>query len=188
MNRTEPIRDPLLLRAFLNYYKITGQYRNHVLLNLGVYTALRISDILSISTNDVYDFRKQKIKDYITVTEKKTGKSKTIALHQDIKNALNSYFDDAHPLNPLIINETTGTSISRSHAYRIIDEAAKAVSIPHKVSCHSLRKTFGYHAWKNGISPVVLMDIYNHNSYEVTKRYLGVTQDDHNKVYLSLSV
>ena len=188
MNRTEPIRDLELLRAFLNYYRNIGQYRNHVLLNLGVYTALRISDILKLSTNDVYDFKKRTVRDYITVTEKKTRKIKTIALHKNIKKALNSYYDYACPHYPLIVNEVTGASISRSHAYRIIDEAAKAVCIPHKVSCHSLRKTFGYHAWQNGISPVVLMDIYNHSSYDVTKRYLGVTQDDHNKVYLNLHV
>ena len=188
MNRTEPIRDLELLRAFLNYYKGIGQYRNHVLLNIGVYTALRISDILQISTNAVYDFNKRKVKDYITIIEMKTNKTKTIALHQNIKNALYTYFDEVCPHCPLILNEVTGTSISRSHAYRIIDEAARAVHIPHKVSCHSLRRTFGYHAWQSGISPVVLMDIYNHSSYDITKRYLGVTQDDHNKVYLNLHV
>ena len=188
MNKTEPIRDPELLRAFLDYYREIGQYRNYVLLNLGVYTALRISDILKLNTNDVYDFKKKKVKDFITLNEKKTGKSKTIALNLKVKNALNKYYDEASPNSPLIVNEITGAAITRNHAYRIIDEAAKAVSIPHKVSCHSLRKTFGYHAWQNGISPVVLMEIYNHSSYEVTKRYLGVTQDDHNRVYLGMPV
>ena len=188
MNRTEPIRDTELLRAFLSYYKGIGQYRNHVLLNLGVYTALRISDILKLNTNDVYDFKRKRVKDFFTICETKTGKVKTIALNKKMKSALNTYYDEASPNSPLIVNDVTGAPITRNHAYRIIDEAAKAVRIPHKVSCHSLRKTFGYHAWQNGISPVVLMEIYNHSSYEVTKRYLGVTQDDHNRVYLSLPV
>ena len=186
MNRTEPIRDRELLRAFLDHYRGIGQYRNHVLLNLGVYTALRIGDILKLNTNDVFDFKKKRAKDFFTIKEMKTRKVKTIALNKKMKDALNTYYDEASPNSPLIMNDATGGSITRNHAYRIIDEAAKAVRIPHKVSCHSLRKTFGYHAWQNGISPVVLMEIYNHSSYEVTKRYLGVTQDDHNRVYLSL--
>ena len=57
-----------------------------------------------------------------------------------------------------------------------------------RITCHSLRKTFGYNAWKNGANPVVLMDIYNHSAYEVTKRYLGITQDDRDKVYLEMKL
>ena len=186
MKRTEPIRDARKLKEFLSYYKKQGEYRNHVLVNLGVFTALRISDILKLNTNDVYDFKRRTVKETITIKEKKTGKYKQIALHPKAIKALGVYFSIATPNSPLIMNSTTFASITRQHAYRIIDEAAKAVSIPHRVSCHSLRKTFGYHSWQNGTSPVILMAIYNHSSYEVTKRYLGVEQDDQNKAYRSL--
>ena len=36
--------------------------------------------------------------------------------------------------------------------------------------------------------PGGVMDIYNHSSYEVTKRYLGVAQDDLNKAYLGMEL
>ena len=38
-----------------------------------------------------------------------------------------------------------------------------------------------------GVSPIVIMDIYNHSNYAVTKRYLGVSQDDKNIIYKGLS-
>ena len=186
MKRTEPIRSARKLKEFLSYYKKQGEYRNHVLVNLGVYTALRISDILKLRTNDVYDFKRRKIKDIISIKEQKTGKFKQVALHPKAIEALAVFFHHAAPNSPLIMNGNTFLPISRQHAYRIIDEAAKAVNVPHRVSCHSLRKTFGYHSWQNGTSPVVLMAIFNHSSYEVTKRYLGVEQDDQNKAYRGL--
>jgi len=85
------------------------------------------------------------------------------------------------------LNEQTGKAISRIQAYRIIRAAAEALRLPNRVSCHSLRKTLGYHAWKGGVSPAVIMEIFNHSSLSVTRRYLGVSQDDKNSVYLGLS-
>ena len=55
--------------------------------------------------------------------------------------------------------------------------------MPEHISCHSLRKTFGYHAWKQSVPPAMLMDIYNHSSYQITKRYLGIDQDDKDQVF-----
>ena len=54
---------------------------------------------------------------------------------------------------------------------RIVDEAAAAVGLAHDIGCHSLRKSLGYHEWQSGVQAVLLMDIFNHSSFAVTKRY-----------------
>jgi integrase len=76
--------------------------------------------------------------------------------------------------------------ITRMQAYRIIKEGGKRIGI--NISCHSLRKTFGYHAWKKGIPPVMLMQIFNHSTFEITKRYLGIEQDDKDSVFKSVEL
>jgi len=187
MAMTEPIRDKRQVNQLLMYYYNKGQMRNYLLIALCIHTALRISDILRISTSDVYDFKNHRIRRTITIIEKKTKKSKTIALNKNIINALSACFPSAKPNTPLICNRQTNKALSRVQAYRIIRTAAEELGFPQPVSCHSLRKTFGYHSWKGGVSPAVIMDIYNHSSLFITRKYLGVSQDDKNSVYVGLN-
>jgi len=190
-NATQPIRDKKQVQALINHYLHQGQIRNYTLITMGIYTALRISDLLRLTWGDVYNFNTKCIRQSITITESKTNKTKTIALHENCINALKRCLHTARPtsrLHPLFENKQNGQAISRVQAYRIIREASEELELDIPASCHSLRKTFGYHAWKEGISPAVIMEIYNHSSLSVTRRYLGVSQDDKNEVYLGLVI
>jgi integrase len=187
---TQPIRDKRQIRALVNYYLNLGQLRNYVLIVLGLYTALRISDLLRLTWDDVYDFKNNCVKKSIDIIEKKTRKAKKIALNQAVIDALTLFAaQNALPGRALIENPRTKKPISRIQAYRLIRDAAeKSEVFTYRISPHSLRKTFGYHAWKSGVSPAVIMEIYNHSSLAVTRRYLGVTQDDKDDVYLKLTL
>ena len=187
MAETQPIRSKQQIEQLASYYLDKGQTRNYALVTLGVYTALRISDILRLRWDDVYDFGKRRVVNFIHIVESKTKKPKTIALNQAIVRALTLHAATAAVKGKAIFeNNRTGKAISRTQAYRLIRAASETLLFEEHVSCHSLRKTFGYHAWKGGVSPVVIMEIYNHTSLAVTQRYLGVTQDDKNEVYLGL--
>ena len=186
MSPTQPIRDKQQARELAEYYLRRGELRNHVLIIMGVHTALRISDILRLKWDNVYDFEHNRVRESLSVTEKKTNKAKVVALNDRIMRALTLYSQTAKR-GGFLIKSPRGGAISRVQAYRIIRAAAEALNFHMRVSCHSLRKTFGYFAWKSGISPAVIMEIYNHSSFAVTRRYLGVTQDDKNEVYLKLA-
>ena len=188
MAATQPIRNKNQVRELAGYYLKRGQIRNYVLVVFALYTALRISDLLRLRWEDVFDFDRGCVRATIYIFEKKTRKSKTIALNKTAVAALTKYaVTNARRGRFLIENTRTERAISRIQAYRLIRAAGEALSFEERVSCHSLRKTFGYHAWKSGVSPVIIMEIYNHSSLSVTRRYLGVTQDDKNAVYLGLS-
>lgn len=192
MGTTQPIRNKNQLKQFVNYYLYTNPVpRNYALIVMGLNTALRISDILKLKWSEVYDFNKKKFKRHLMVHEAKTGKENIIALNKNVQRSLSSYMIERHP-NPdnYIFTKTTDYTLplSRSQAFRIVKKAAMCAVAENNISCHSLRKTFGYHAWKQGTPPALLMDIYNHSSYSVTKRYLGIDQDERDAIFMKIEL
>lgn len=189
MAATEPIRSKKQLKKLADYFLQKGQIRNYTLIIMGTYTVLRISDLLRLKWSDVYDEEKQEFYTHITVMEKKTGKGRTIALNQQTLGALRQCYLKRKGEYIFANNRKEPKAISRVQAWRIIHAAVVELGISGKIACHSLRKTFGYHAVKSGqISLAVIVDIYNHSSYEITKRYLGITQDERDEAYLGIEL
>ena len=191
MAATDPIRDKRNVKKMADYFLKQGQPRNHLLIIAGIYTALRISDLLRLTWDDVFDFASGCYRTHISLVEQKTQKPKTIALNKEIIRALALLAAIPGKQAPgrflFESNRKTRAAISRVQAYRLVREAAEAIRLQGHISCHSLRKTFGYHAWKAGVAIPVIMDIYNHSSFEITRRYLGVCQDDRDKVYMNMA-
>lgn len=184
MAATEPIRSKQQLHDMAEYFHGRGDFRNYALIVLGACTALRISDLLCLRWADIYDDAHGTFHTHIALTERKTGKRKEIALGGQAVKALRIYLPHRRGKYLFPGRNDAEKPITRTQAWQIVREAATAVGADGHISCHSLRKTFGYHAWVSGVSPVILMEVYNHSSYEITKRYLGVAQDDLDKAYL----
>jgi integrase len=188
MAAAEPIRNKKQIRELILYFKGEDQIRNQTLVVIGLYTALRISDILKLCWDDVYNFDVCCLKKHIFLSEKKSGKPKIIAINKEAAKVLDKFAKKSAEKGKFVIeNPETKKPISRVQAHRILKKAAKNLAFNIEISCHSLRKTFGYHSWKRGVPPSVLTELFNHSSYEVTKFYLGVTQDDLDEAYTGLT-
>lgn len=191
MSTTQPIKDRDTLEKFRNYYKDTEyKPRNYAMIVLGLNSALRISDMLKLRWCDVYE--NGNYRGHICVVEKKTGKENILAVNGKSVEALEMYRNTLSEFNEsdyiFCSQKCPHEPISRSQAFRIIKKAAQYCGLNNHVSCHSLRKTFGYYAWKDGTPPALLMSIYNHSSYEITKRYLCIDQIEKDEVYLKISL
>ena len=187
---TEPIKDKKELKSLINFYNTKKpNLRNHCLIVLGLNTALRISDILTLKWNMLYDFGRKKFKNRITINEKKTGKTNIIPINKNLLICLQKLFCKIKPqANDYLFTKRTNRSqpINRTQAYRIVKKAANECNLTGNISCHSLRKTFGFFAWKQGTQPALLMAIYKHSSYNITKRYLGITQLEKDAIYMNI--
>ena len=97
MKVTEPIRNKQHIQLLMSCYLNRGKIRNFVLIVMGLHTALRISDLLALKWDDVYDFRRKRMRKSVTLTERKTGKPTVIALHRNVLLALSRYTGAARP-------------------------------------------------------------------------------------------
>ena len=162
MSTTEPIKNKQDLLRFKSYYEnINPDSRNALLIAIGLNTALRIGDILVLKWNDVFDFNQEKVRQHIRIFEQKTGKFNIVAINTMLREKLIQF-----RIENINIQKTD-----------YLFQRKKIKGQP------PLRKTFGYHAWKQGVQPVMLMKIFNHSSYQITVRYLCIEQDEKDQVF-----
>lgn len=192
MGKTQPIKKADDVQRLKEYYLEKKQIRNYTMVTLALNTSLRISDLLHLKWIDVYNFKTHKYREHINLVEQKTSKKNSIALNSEatkalelLKRTLDTFCQDTYIFKSRIGDNQP---IGRICAFRIIKEAVNDLNLEGIISCHSLRKTFGYHAWKKGVPPALIMSIYNHSSIEITKRYLSIDQDDKDEVFLGMNL
>lgn len=175
MNTVEPIRDKSLIIDFSDYLKEKND-RDYVLFNFGIYSGLRISDILPLKVRDVRNA------DFIIKKEDKTGKITRVKINDKLKEIVKKYIIGKRDYEYLFPrSKGRQVPISRQRVWQILNAAADEFEYKDKIGCHTLRKTFGYWMYKETGDAATIMDIFNHSSENVTKRYIGVNQDTKDK-------
>ena len=169
MEFVEPIRDRETVKSIGEYLKDKSE-KLFVMYSIGIYSGLRISDILKLKVRDV------KGKDSIKIREQKTGKERFFLINATLKTIIDSYCQDMKNWEYLIPSDRKATkAISREYAYRVIHNAGLEFGLDH-LGTHTLRKTFGYHFYMQTKDIVLLMKILNHNDQSKTLRYIGIEQ------------
>lgn len=176
MNFVEPIRDLTILENMCTYLKSSNE-RDYIMFMMGIYTGLRISDILKFRIYDVKDKRQ------IVLREKKTGKQKFIEINPELKKAIKEYTYDKDPNDFLIKSQKNyNKPITRERAYVILKQLGDMFNVPY-LGTHSMRKTWGYHYYKKTKDIALLQKIFNHSSQAITLYYIGIDQDRMDKAY-----
>ena len=185
MRTVQPIRDIKKIRAIKGNLRKRNP-RDFLLFTLGINTGLRISDILRLKVEDVKD-QTGEIKEYLDLNEKKTKKQRLIYINSEVRNALEYYFDKTgiyHLDRYLFISDKTKINkpISRIRAWQLIQSWCREVGIKGRIGTHTIRKTAGYQMRIAGVAIELIQEVLGHQSISMTKRYLGITDDEITKV------
>ncbi|MBH0174727.1 site-specific integrase [Fictibacillus sp. 23RED33] len=180
MNIVVPIRDKNLIQEIKEYLKQTSE-RNYILFLLGINTGLRIKDILKLRVRDVEGWS-------IYLKEGKTGKPKEVFMPNELKRAVRNYVRDKHK-NEYLFRSRQGKNkpITVSMAYIILRQIAEEFGLE-RIGCHSMRKTYGYHFYKQHGDVAALQEMLNHSHPKITMRYIGILQDDLNTLQKKLKI
>ena len=164
-------------------------YKMSLLVALGCFTGLRISDIIALRWNQILGV------DEFTIIEKKTGKQRTLRLNPQLQKHIQECYEHIKPIGvkaPILVSQK-GTTFTIQAINRKLKDIKKHYKVKIKnFSCHSLRKTFGRQVYTMSgdsaeLTLVKLMELFNHSSIAITKRYLGLRQEEILETYDVLS-
>ncbi len=180
MNTVEPIRDEELIDDIADYLREKSE-RDYVMFLFGIYSGLRISDILKFKVRDIRD------RDYIIMREKKTNKERRFPINDELKPILRDYVAGKKDYDYLFKSRKgRNKPITRQQAYNILQDAADKFDL-YAIGTHTLRKTFGYHMYQQTHDAVTIQRILNHSDISITLRYIGINQDAQDSTMKKLS-
>lgn len=171
----EPIRDRNAIER-VEKYLYNRNLRNRLIFVFGINSGLRVSDILKLDVIDV------KNKTHVEILEQKTGKYKKFLINSKLQKIINDFVKDAQNEAPLFVSQK-GFRLERSQVYRMLNDACRNVGIDVNIGTHTMRKTFGYHHYKQFKDVAMLQKIFNHSSPSITLRYIGIEQDEIDNSY-----
>ena len=146
----------------------------------GMFLGLRISDLKTLRWCDIIN------QDSIALNEKKTGKRRILKINSQVADIAKRIYSK-QPLTERMINEPI-CKVSTQYINRIMKEIKiqYRLKIDH-FSTHSLRKTFGRRIWEQDNHSekalILLSEIFNHSGTNITRKYLGIRQEEIANVY-----
>lgn len=186
MKFVDPIKNLEKISQIKNILRWENNIRDLLLFELGINSALRISDLLKIQVKDLFD-KELNIKPYFEIKESKTWKNNKIYITPKVKETLilykNTYYTVLTKETNYIFFHKKIFPLWTNHIWRkmswvFLSKICKSIWLIWNFWNHSLRKTWGFQARINNIPLELIQHRLNHSSLSITKRYLWITDDE----------
>lgn len=173
----QPLRTQQEINDFLFCLRRNENAERDVFLFLiGINSGLRMSDIVKLKKKDVISSKNPRI------VEQKTGKTRILYL-SSLQELIQDYTKDLKP-EDYLFPSTKGGHLEVNTVYQMFQKVA-ALLDRDDIGTHTLRKTFGYHYYKKTKDVATLMEIFGHSSEKITKRYIGINEDEISETLLN---
>ncbi len=184
MRTVQPIRSKRVIEKIKGYLAQTNT-RDYCLFVLGVNTALRVGDIIKLTRGDL--MKGSLVRSHLRIRIGKTQREQRIALNVNVVRAIKAYIAtvDMRDYQPFFPGRNPNVGMSRTNAWKILRKIAVKFDLE-DFGFHSLRKSFGYHARKAGVDLSIISEKLGHSSLAVTRRYIGITNDEVNEIELAI--
>ncbi len=186
--KVEPIRERAMIERIKSL--LSGHPRNLCLFTLGINTAYRASELLSLKVGDVADL---KVGDSLEIKQRKTGKYRRASLNTSAFTALTQCLG-AHPAGetpgaPLFLSRKTKEAISVPTLNHLVKSWCREAGLTGNYGSHTLRKTWGYQqrVWKNA-DLKLLVRAYGHSCEAQTLEYLCIQPSEIQDLYLNMEL
>ncbi len=171
-----------MIREFLTN---KGKTMQLALLNIGIDTMLRYSDVSKLKVEDVMDW-KGNIKDEINLKQKKTSNSHLVMLSSQTKKSVKKWINESKKFEDDYLfsgNTRLGKQrrdkLSRTTYTRFIKEWAEYLHLdPRDYASHTLRRTRAAFMYKEGVGIEIIRRLLGQKSIESTRAYLGIEQEE----------
>lgn len=176
-----PIKDTQVLHEVEDCLRHNFKFglRNYTIFKLGLVTMLRVSDLLALRRNEVFNVD-QSIKLNAFTVDQKTGKHNILYL----KPAFNDlalyikWLDQNYPESEWLFpsSEHPENHVSIKQYYKVIRRVGELLGIDY-LGTHTMRKTGAYRVYVQSHYDIALvMELLNHSSQAMTLKYLGLDQ------------
>ncbi|AWZ01973.1 tyrosine recombinase XerC [Rhodobiaceae bacterium] len=180
--KVEPIRD---LRDIKRIKKrLVDMPRDLCLFTIGINTAYRASELLSIRVGDVAHLG---VGDRFELKQQKTKKYRATTFNQLVVNAIQSWIavhPDPRPQSPLFVSRKRGSALTVSTITNMVKDWCDTAGMKGNFGSHSLRKTWGYHQRvQNRAAVPLLMEAFGHATQQQTLEYLCIQSEEIQELY-----
>jgi integrase len=180
-----------VFKSLIGKLERDGEFKFCLLIAIGVFTGLRISDLLKLRFNQ---FENTEI---LTIEEQKTKKTRRIKINLDLRKIVERVKGKIGVIDAdqfIFLNKYGTKPINKSYVNVKLKEILKRYNIvlEGNASSHLFRKTLGNRILRlnnySNEAVILLMECFSHSSPLMTRRYLGIREKEIMDVYDSLKL